>query len=353
MTYDEDAIYVGARLWESDSSQRVTSDMRRDASNLYNNDHFGVMLDTFYDRRNGYIFFANAQGGMATPKSSTKTRAPTGTRSGTRGRQTSTAGGRWRSDSFPVDPVPGGRADLGHQLPAHVRWKNEASYLSADSGSTATACTRRAPATLVGIVTPAHGCEISTSRPTRWVDGDEPRGAPAIVQRGDAESASDIKWGSHASYVADFTYNTDFAQVEDDQQQVNLTRFSCSFRRSASSSWRAGSLRVRRRAAERRHQDNDRGNLPAPCSTAGQHRARNGSVVPIIDGGRLLGRSGHTASACSRCGPTTSQSASRRDRLRGPPGTARDPAAQPYRRHRHARAAQCRAAPDHELRVRR
>jgi hypothetical protein len=65
VTYDEDAIYVGARLWESDSSQRVTSDMRRDANNLYNNDHFGVMLDTFYDRRNGYIFFANAQGGMS------------------------------------------------------------------------------------------------------------------------------------------------------------------------------------------------------------------------------------------------------------------------------------------------
>ena len=39
--------------------------MRRDANNLYNNDHFAVLLDTFYDRRNGYAFFANAQGGMS------------------------------------------------------------------------------------------------------------------------------------------------------------------------------------------------------------------------------------------------------------------------------------------------
>ena len=31
--YDGDAIYIGARLWESDSSKRVTSDMRRDANN--------------------------------------------------------------------------------------------------------------------------------------------------------------------------------------------------------------------------------------------------------------------------------------------------------------------------------
>ena len=62
--FDDEALYVGARLWESDSSKRVTSDMRRDARNLFNNDHFAVMLDTFYDRRNGYSFWANSQGGM-------------------------------------------------------------------------------------------------------------------------------------------------------------------------------------------------------------------------------------------------------------------------------------------------
>jgi hypothetical protein len=64
VAYDGAAVYVGARLWESEASKRVMSDMRRDANNLYNNDHFAVMLDTFYDRRNGYLFSANAQGGM-------------------------------------------------------------------------------------------------------------------------------------------------------------------------------------------------------------------------------------------------------------------------------------------------
>ena len=38
--------------------------MRRDANNLYNNDHFGVSFDSFYDRRNGYGFAVNPQGGM-------------------------------------------------------------------------------------------------------------------------------------------------------------------------------------------------------------------------------------------------------------------------------------------------
>ena len=35
-----------------------------------------------------------------------------------------------------------------------------------------------------------------------------------------------MKYGVTANLTADFTYNTDFAQVEVDEQQVNLTRFS-------------------------------------------------------------------------------------------------------------------------------
>ncbi len=44
--------------------KRVATEMRRDANNLYNNDHFGVSFDGFYDRRNGYGFAVNALGGM-------------------------------------------------------------------------------------------------------------------------------------------------------------------------------------------------------------------------------------------------------------------------------------------------
>ena len=44
-----------------------------------------------------------------------------------------------------------------------------------------------------------------------------------------AEFGVDAKWGITQSIVTDFTYNTDFAQVEDDEAQVNLTRFSVLF----------------------------------------------------------------------------------------------------------------------------
>ena len=38
-----------------------------------------------------------------------------------------------------------------------------------------------------------------------------------------------MKYGVTANLTADFTFNTDFAQVEIDEQQVNLTRFSLFF----------------------------------------------------------------------------------------------------------------------------
>ena len=45
----------------------------------------------------------------------------------------------------------------------------------------------------------------------------------------DGNAGVDVKYGLTRGLTADFTYRTDFAQVEDDDQQVNLTRFSLFF----------------------------------------------------------------------------------------------------------------------------
>ena len=44
-----------------------------------------------------------------------------------------------------------------------------------------------------------------------------------------ADVGADVKYGLTQGLSADFTWNTDFAQVEADEQQVNLTRFSLFF----------------------------------------------------------------------------------------------------------------------------
>ena len=63
---------------------------------------------------------------------------------------------------------------------------------------------------------------------------------PPISNDGDASGGVDVKYGLTENLTADFTYNTDFAQVEVDEQQINLTRFSLFFPEEAGSSfWRA------------------------------------------------------------------------------------------------------------------
>ena len=52
---------------------------------------------------------------------------------------------------------------------------------------------------------------------------------PPVSNDLDAKAGLDVKYGITANLVADFTYNTDFAQVEVDEQQVNLTRFNLFF----------------------------------------------------------------------------------------------------------------------------
>ena len=63
--FDDDNIYISARNWETHPERRVANEMRRDTNQLRQNDTFGVLFDTFHDKRNGYIFYANAIGGLA------------------------------------------------------------------------------------------------------------------------------------------------------------------------------------------------------------------------------------------------------------------------------------------------
>ena len=58
--YDDQQVYVGARLWDSaPESQWIANEMVRDSFQLVNNDYFSVAFDTFYDRRNGVSFMVN------------------------------------------------------------------------------------------------------------------------------------------------------------------------------------------------------------------------------------------------------------------------------------------------------
>jgi hypothetical protein len=112
-----------------------------------------------------------------------------------------------------------------------IRWKNEYAYVSPVPRSEGARGILRfsMAATLVGheIGKPSLGLDVkpyaaAAARADRAID-------PAFGTETDGDVGLDVKYAVTRSLTADLTYHTDFAQVEDDDQQVNLTRFSLLF----------------------------------------------------------------------------------------------------------------------------
>ena len=64
--FDSSTLYISARCWDSaPPRQWIANELRRDTNQLRQNDTFGVILDTFHDRRNGFLFYTNPLGARA------------------------------------------------------------------------------------------------------------------------------------------------------------------------------------------------------------------------------------------------------------------------------------------------
>ena len=290
VAYDDDALYVGARLWETDPSKRVTSDMRRDATNLYNNDHFAILIDTFYDRRNGYAFFANSQGGISDLQVTNEN--PSSDWNAVWETRAADFEQGWTIEfriPFRSIRFEENSRTWGINFRRLVRWKSEASFLSHISAAYARNGLYRtaSAATIVGIEPPAGLRNIDVKGYALGSTLTNRAAIPAISNRGDGEFGADVKWAVTQSHLVDLTYNTDFAQVEDDEQQVNLTRFSLLFPEKreffveGSQFFAFGT-------------QNGTFNNPELPTLFFSRRIglENGGAVPIVGGARLMGKSG-------------------------------------------------------------
>ena len=66
VTYDNENIYLTCRCWDAAApAEWIVNELRRDTGGLRNNEHVGVMFDTFYDRRSGFAFYTNPLGARA------------------------------------------------------------------------------------------------------------------------------------------------------------------------------------------------------------------------------------------------------------------------------------------------
>ena len=232
--YDSEHVYVAGRLWDSASeAQWIVNEMRRDSMNLFQNEYFSAVFDTFYDRRNAVGFMVNAIGGFSDFEivderpSSMDWNPVWNVRTGR-------FDGGWTVEmQIPFKSIrfrPGQTQLWGLQLGRHIRWKNERTYLTpVPISGGAGEFWVSAGSTLTGIEVPAGNRTFEIKPYAIGSLATDVNAVPLILNEGDGDFGLDVKYGVTQNLTADFTYNTDFAQVEVDEQQVNLTRFSLFF----------------------------------------------------------------------------------------------------------------------------
>ncbi|HVR29986.1 MAG TPA: DUF5916 domain-containing protein, partial [Thermoanaerobaculia bacterium] len=231
-------LYIGVEARDSEPHAIVAGEMERDAP-LYRDDSIAIVLDTFGDRRNAYTFETNPNcarfDALITDEGRDINRQWDGVW-WVACRRTSDG---WIAEfgipfsTLRFDPALDA---WGINVRRMIRRKSEEvnwAPLGRDIGSyrdlAQYAVYRISLAgTVEGMrgIEPAHPLNVKP-----FLVGELTRapGADGGSTRDDGEVGLDLKWGVTRSLALDLTYNTDFAEVEADQQQVNLTRFSLFF----------------------------------------------------------------------------------------------------------------------------
>ena len=236
VTFDRDNVYVSFRCWESHPERVVANEMRRDNGAIWSgNDIVAFNFDTFYDRRNSVQFNINSIGGRQDG-------------------QVTNPGRQWNGDWSTIWDLEVGRFESGWTVEVAIpfkslryrpgrgqlwgfnvlrtnRWKNEMSFLTRIPNALGQRglLQMSLAATLVGIEAPPGSKNLEIKPYAIGHLATDLSATPKIVNDRSGDFGVDAKYGVTQNLTTDFTYNTDFAQVEADEQQTNLTRFSLFF----------------------------------------------------------------------------------------------------------------------------
>ncbi len=299
--FDDDAVYIAGRSWDSQPDRIVATEMRRDHFGIFNNANLAVILDTFYDRRNAFFFYLNPIGGffdglIVDERSVNRDWTAVWDSRAARFENGWTMEMRIPFKTLRYDR--GGPQVWGINFRRVVRWKNEMSYLTQVPAALGPrAITKISSAgTLVGLEAPASSRTVEVKP---YLIGDA---AGARIESGSLERdfggdfGVDAKVGITSGLTADLTYNTDFAQVEADAQQVNLTRFSLFFPEKREF-FLEGQGIFDFGSSSRGAPPGSTRSFGPPSSTPVLFFSRrvgieNGSAVPIRGGARVTGRLG-------------------------------------------------------------
>ena len=230
--YDQENIYFGFTCFDSDVSKIIANDMRRDARELHENDNVFLILDTYNDKRSGVAFRLNALGAVQDTAINNSGDSFNRDWDAVVDCQSQIHSDRWTSEiSIPFGQLRFKESEQmtwGLNLSRGIRRTNEeGTWAPVPSSYGGRAKYRTAyMGNLVGLegIKPKKQIELLPyilPGVSRVEEDDE--------TDGEFEMGLDLKYGVTTNLIADLTLNTDFAQVEADEEQVNLTRFSLFF----------------------------------------------------------------------------------------------------------------------------
>jgi hypothetical protein len=290
--FDETNLYIAARCHDSQPERVVGNELRRDNSNVFQvNDNFTVTLDTFHDKRNGFLFQTNPVGVL---------------------RDQAITDGTFNVDWNTVWDVKAERSEVGYTVEIRipfkslryrtagpqtwgmnvrrvVKWKNEVSNLTQVPASYGTNGVGQMSiaATLVGVQTPDQAMNLEL-KPYAASSLTTDRSARVPFEDDFGRNVGiDVKYGLTRGLTGDLTVNTDFAQVEEDQQQVNLTRFNLFFPEKRDFFLEGQGI------FDFGGQSGQRASQVVPIMFFSRRIGlSNGQSVPVVAGGRVTGKAG-------------------------------------------------------------
>ena len=250
IVYTRDAIYFGVVCYDRDPSSIIVADSRRDSA-LTDGDSFMVILDTFSDRQNGFVFGTSPagqeydgqvineggrRGGFGSSGGGEFSRGDAGgfnlNWDGAWQVRTRVSRVGWSAEfAIPLRTIrypARERQSWGVNFQRNIRRRNETAYWSP--------LPRQYNLYRVSLAGQLSGLRVPANRPsnlqlTPYLVGEMVTrdAAPGRAPLALGDAGGDLKYSVTSGLTLDATYNTDFAQVEVDDQQINLDRFNLFF----------------------------------------------------------------------------------------------------------------------------